>query len=95
MNGDFWLRMALGMFVIVGIWNAFAPGMILGWLGDFLEKHVNAHFLKPIFTCTCCMPSVWGTAIWFLTGGDVYFWPIFVIALSGLMKFIPISFLQK
>jgi hypothetical protein len=95
MNTDFWFRMALGMFIIVGVWNAFAPGMIFGWLGDFLEKHIHEHFLKPVFTCPCCMASVWGTTIWFLTGGDVYYWPFFVIALSGLMKFIPISFLQK
>jgi hypothetical protein len=95
MNLDFWLRLFMGALIIVGVWNAFGKGMILGWLGDWLEKHVNEHFLKPIFTCTCCMPSVWGTATWFLTGGDIYYWPFFVIALSGLMKFIPISFLQK
>jgi hypothetical protein len=95
MNAEFWMRMALGCLIIIGVWGAFAPGMIFGWLGDFLEKHINEHFLKPIFTCPCCMASVWGSTVWFLTGGDVFYWPFFVIALSGLMKFIPLSFLQK
>lgn len=95
MNTDFWLRLFLAALIVIGVWNAFGKGMIFGWLGDWFEAHVNEHLLKPIFLCPCCMASVWGSLVWFLTGGDLYYWPFFVIALSGFLKFIPISYLQK
>ena len=95
MNPDFWLRLALGVLIILGVWNAFAKGQLLGELGDWLEDRVNPYFLKPIFLCVLCMPSVWGSAIWFLTGGDIFYWPFYVIALSGLMKLIPMSLIEN
>lgn len=95
MTLDFWLRMALGVPIILGAWNAFAPGMILGGLGDWLEKRFPEYLLKPLFLCVLCMPSVWGSAIWFLTGGDIFYWPFYVIALSGLMKMMPMSLIEK
>lgn len=85
MNADFYLRLALAALVIVGIWNAFAPDMILGWVGNWLEKHAP-NLGKPLGLCPPCMASIHGSWVWFITGGE---WPgvfIFVLALSGLMK---------
>lgn len=95
MNLDFWLRLFMGMLIILGVWGAFGKGMILGWLGDRLEARYPEFLLKPIFLCVCCMASVWGSAVWFLTGGDFFYWPFYVVALSGLMKLIPVSFIEK
>lgn len=95
MTGDFWLRIALGALIIIGVWNAFGKDQILGPLGDWMEDRLPEKVLKPIFLCILCMPSVWGSAVWFLTGGDGFYWPFYVIALSGLMKLIPVSLLEK
>lgn len=85
---NFLLLLPIASLVIVGIWNAFAPGMIFGWLADWLEKHVSEHFLKPVYSCPPCMASVHGTWVWFLAGGDLTWWPPFVLALSGLNRIV-------
>jgi len=95
MTWDFWLRIPLGMLVIIAIWNAFAPGNIFGWLGDRLESRYPEFVLKPVFLCLCCMASLWGSAVWFYTGGDLLQWPLYVLALSGALKLLPMSFIQK
>lgn len=95
MNLDFWLRIFLGALIILGVWNAFSPDMIFGFIGDWLEKRLPKKVLMPLFTCVLCMPSVWGSAVWFLTGGDWFYWPFYVIALSGFMKMIPMSFIEQ
>lgn len=95
MNADFWARMAIGILVITGIWNAFNRGMIFERLGDFLCSFLPKYALKPLFECPMCMASVHGTWIWFTTGGDLWMWPIYVIALSGAMKLITIEFLNR
>lgn len=95
MNAEFWIRIALGALLILGVWNAFGKGQILGSLGDWLEDRFPPKLLKPLFTCVLCMPSVWGSAVWFLTGGDWFYWMFYVIALSGLMKLIPMSLIEK
>lgn len=87
MNPDFWLRMTLAGLVIIGIWNAMGEGDILSFVGDWLEKHAP-HWGKPIGLCPPCMSSVWGSAVWFLTGGEWTGVFIFVLALSGLMKIV-------
>lgn len=85
---DFWLRLAFASLLIFGIWALFETGMILGWLGDALWKRWPEAFSKPIFACPPCMSSVWGTGVWFLTGGDVFWWPYFCIALCGLNRIL-------
>lgn len=96
MTLDFWARLFIGALVIVGVWNAFDREMILGWLRNLLVKRVPAPVLKPIFDCPPCMASVWGTTIWFTTGGEVsVWWPIYVVALSGLCKLIVIEWLNR
>ena len=37
-------------------------------------------WLKPIATCPTCMASVWGSVLHFILGGDIYTWPLAVLA---------------
>lgn len=93
MNADFWLQLALAGLVILGIWNAMGKGDILSFVGDWLEKHAP-HWGKPIGLCPPCMSSVWGSAVWFLTGGGWWEWPFFVLALSGAMVLVSRNLLK-
>ena len=93
MTADFYIRLALAALVIVGIWNAFAPDMILGKVGNWLEKH--PWIGKPMGLCPPCMASIWGTMIWFVTGGEWQGIFVFVLALSGLMKLIAHNLLKN
>jgi hypothetical protein len=96
LHADFWIRMALAAFVIIGVWNALGPGMILGSLGDWMEKWPK-WLSKPLGLCPPCMASVYGTTVYFTTGGEYSWWwaPAFVIALSGLMKLIAHNLLRN
>lgn len=84
---DFFPRLLIATLVILGIWNATGPGMILERVGNWLER-APKWFSKPIGLCPPCMAGVHGTWIWFFLGGDWKLWPIFVLALSGLMVLI-------
>lgn len=92
MDAAFYLRLFLAALIIIGIWNAFAKGMILGRLGDWLE---DRWYGKPIGLCPPCAASLYGTATWFATGGDWWWWLPFVLALSGFMKLIAHNLLRN
>lgn len=88
-GSEFWNRLGIAGSVIFALWNLFAKGQLLGFLGDWMEKHGSEWFTKPLAFCPPCMASVHGTWVWFLTGGDVSkWWPIFILALSGLMVLV-------
>lgn len=87
MTADFWLRIALAAAIIIGIWNLFAPGMLLSAVGDWLEKRAP-NIGKPIGLCPPCMASAHGTWIWLIAGGHWSGVPIFCLALSGVMVLI-------
>lgn len=94
MNGDFWLRLAVASLVIIGVWNAFGKGQILDALGERMERW-PAWLSKPMGLCPPCMSSTYGTAVWFILGGDAYAWPLFVLALSGAMVLIAKNMLRN
>lgn len=91
---------------IIGVWNAFLPGQILGELGDFMagntkvippiERNLPTWFTKPLFECPMCCASFHG-ALWWLLFQPVpwYLLPIYVVCLSGFMKIISILVLDK
>ncbi len=85
---DFPLLLLVGSLIIIGIWNAFSPGMILGWLGSIWDRRLPDAISKPLYACPPCMASVHGTWVWFLAGGDLTMWVPFVLALSGLLRII-------
>jgi len=94
MTADFWLRLALAALVILGVWNAFGPGMILSRAGDWFERHAPT-LGKPIGLCPPCMASLHGTWVWLITGGHWTCIPIFILALSGLMVLIARNLLKE
>jgi len=89
-------KMVLAALVIVGVWNAFNEGMVFDDAGKFLRKRLPKWITFPTFDCPMCMASVWGSIVWFNTGGNVTIeWFFFVVALSGLCKLVAIEWLNR
>lgn len=86
---DFSLRLFIGALVILGIWTLFRKEMLLGWVAERLGERLHDEWLKPFYLCPPCMSSIWGTLIWFSLGGEFsIMWPIYLLALCGLLKLI-------
>lgn len=85
---DFWIRLPFACLVTVGIWTLFQPGMLLDPIAEWLHKRINPWFQKPLYDCVICFASLYGSAIWFLTGGDVVWWLPFLLALCGLNRIV-------
>lgn len=55
------------------------------WPAKWLTKIiVGEYWIRPIFGCSSCMSSLWGTIIWFAAGGSAMQWVPFCVALCGL-----------
>ena len=91
---EFLLHLVVASLIIFGIWGAFGPKMIFGWLGDILEKRVPDALNKPIWSCPPCMASVWGSIYWFSVGGRVEWVLPFVLALSGFNRIVASNLLK-
>lgn len=85
---QFPLLLLVGCLICIGIWNAFAPGEIFGWLAKIWDKRLPEAISKPLYNCPPCMASVHGTWLWILAGGDLTWWLPFVLALSGLNRIV-------
>jgi len=85
---DFLLRLLIGCLVSVGWWNAFKPGMIMGWLGKIWDRRLPEELQKPLYSCPPCLASTVGSAMWFVLGGSAELWFPFVLALSGLNRIV-------
>lgn len=91
----FWGDVLIAAPVIVGVWTLFGKGMILGWLGDIGDRWLPLFIQKPLYGCLPCMSSVWGTALWFALGNRVEpTWPLFCLALCGILKIVADNFLH-
>jgi hypothetical protein len=42
------------------------------------------YWLKPVFLCPVCMPSIWSSPAFLWMGGDWYLLPLWVFCMSGL-----------
>lgn len=76
----------LNALVIIGVWEASAPGMILDKPCQWITKRLGMYWSKPICNCPVCMASVWGLSFYFLHDYCKPFW--YVLALSGLVKLV-------
>lgn len=85
---NFLQLLLIGCLVCIGIWNAFKPGMIFGWLGKIWDRRLPEVLQKPLYSCPPCLASIYGSALWILAGGDLTWWPVFVLALSGLNRLV-------
>lgn len=77
-----------------GVSALFDEGMVLGWLGDWLEARVSRNVLKPIFACPACMSSVWGAGWALYNGYSVEQWLTVTFAVCGL-NFLIMKFLSQ
>jgi hypothetical protein len=85
---DFFPRLLIASLVCFGWWNAFAPGMVFGWIADVLETRTPEWIQKPLYACPPCMASIHGTWLWFYLGGDWGMLLPFVLALSGFNRIV-------
>ncbi len=88
------IRLIINALVILGVWEATAPDMLLGQLALRAESKLGKSACKPLFSCAVCMSSVWGIA--FLCFGRVRILkPIWhILSLAGLMKLI-VTWMKK
>jgi len=93
MDGPFYLRMLLSALVIIAVWNLMGPGELLGFVGNWMEKNAP-YYGKPLGLCPPCCASTYGSFLWFFTGGDLFMWLPFVLALSGAMVLISRNLLK-
>lgn len=93
MNSDFYVRLLLAALIILAVWNLMGKDDLLEPVGDWLEKHMP-YWGKPLGLCPNCMASVYGSAVWFATGGDWLWWVPFVLALSGAMVLVSRNLLK-
>lgn len=85
---EFWIRLPLASVIIIGIWVSFEPKMIFSFMADWFHKWLPVMLQKPLYDCPACMSSIWGSIIWFSTGGDLIWWVPFVFALCGLNRIV-------
>lgn len=50
--------------IITGIYTSTWDGMIFGRFRAWMDGRMNPFIAKPIYSCTICMSSVWGTLIY-------------------------------
>lgn len=93
MDQLFYIRLLLAALIIIAVWNLMGKGDLLEFVGDWLEKHAP-YWGKPLGLCPNCMASVYGSATWYLTGGDFIWWVPFVLALSGAMVLVSRNLLK-
>lgn len=78
-----------------GLATCFEDGMILSGMRKWLNDHIkNKWILKPICNCVFCMPSVWGSMVYWLLSfaiglsiQSVLLYPVCIVCsvfLSGL-----------
>lgn len=96
----------LNALEVIGVWNAFLPGQIMGWLGDKMagntkvmppiDRTVPDWITKPLFECPMCCASVHGIAWWAIFHHiPLVLLPVYIVCLSGTLKLIAILVLDK
>lgn len=71
--------------IVIFIWKMFQPKMILGFIGDWLERKYPLWLRYPICECTCCMSFWYGSAVfWLIWGGGLLSWVLTISVAAGL-----------
>jgi hypothetical protein len=82
----------------------YQDGEILGRIHCFFalrgrDKYISnlphPYWLKPLFSCVMCMPSIWGTAGYWLfqPSPNIFSWVVYIVALAGLARILKGGFL--
>lgn len=75
------------ILVIYGVNTVTNVGMLLEWVrikADILPDKL----LKPLFDCTPCMSSIYGTASFFCTSLHIVYLPVWVLSLCGAITLL-------
>lgn len=72
-------------FIVIGIWCMYLDGMILGFIGNWVETNLPKWMVEPICGCVVCMAAWYGTALyWVIWGESVKEWVIVVFSSMGV-----------
>lgn len=89
---DYICALFINLFILLGVWTIFRPGMIFGAVGDIISKKAPEWVTMPTINCPKCMSSVQGTAFFWLSSIHVHLpwwtWPFHVLALCGLTTIV-------
>ena len=75
------------ILVIYGVNKVTDVGMLLEWVrikADVLPSKL----LKPLFDCTPCMSSIYGTISFFYTSLHLVYLPVWVLSLCGAITLL-------
>lgn len=77
----------MASLVILGLYAAMGEEMVLESLREDFE-YITSGYLMPIrpalYECPICMASIWGTVIWFATGGgEPVYYLLFIFGIAG------------
>src|ERR1035437_2319234 len=90
------LYMFVNSLIIVGLFYCFGKEQIFGKLGLWVTSKIGPFWSRPLFSCPVCMSSLWGTTFFFLKEiGPIQDWPLYCLALAGLLTIYVQSGLVK
>lgn len=61
-------------------------------IANDIEQLAGKWICKPLFRCPVCMPSIQGSFLFLISQQNIFHYPIYIIALSGI-QFLIIEFL--
>lgn len=85
---QFLIYLPIASLMIIGLNKTTDEGMIFERLGRWVKATAGEFWSKPLISCPPCMASAHGS--WFFlavlptTHWPLWYWPVFVLALSGL-----------
>lgn len=86
-------QMFIGIAWIWGVKAIFTEPFIFYKQGNWMENKLPKWFCKPLFRCSVCMASFWGTIFYFGYGNHLILgWIVFCISIAGI-NFLIIEFL--
>lgn len=71
----------LNIFIIYGFLNTYKKGNIFDFMPTIIKWPV--WMMKPLFFCPPCMASVYGIIMFPVIKAPLYYYPIWVLSLSG------------
>lgn len=94
---QFLIHLPIGVFVIIFAQFAAEKGNLLypiSWLVEKLPDSIMMYLAKPLYACSICMASVWGTATFVVSSWarfhqmNLFAWIAYCVVLSGIMRLL-------
>ncbi len=71
--------------IVITIWACMLPNMLLGWIGDYGDKHFPNWLKSIVFDCSICMMPYYGSAAyWIIFGQGWMEWVLVILVGMGM-----------